>query len=77
MGRKRKPEYELPEKVKIVLECSPNLNPCEEFRDADIYRFAKHLNKRKCQQCIDFFVQSERELGTMRLLAAWWKSRDN
>jgi len=74
---RKNPRYELPEEVIAVLECSPNLEPCEEFRNADIYAFAKHLNERKCQQCIDFFVQADKELKTMQLLAAWRKSRNN
>lgn len=77
MSRKKKPEYELPEEVRIVLECSPNLMPCKKFRHANIYRFADHLSNDKCQQCIDFFVQNEKELKTTRLLSAWRKSRNN
>ncbi len=71
--KRSKPEYELPEEVLIVLECSPNLEPCEEFRHADIYAFAKHLNERKCQQCIDFFAQADKELRTMKLLSNFKK----
>jgi len=67
MARKNQ-RYELPEEVIAVLECSSNLEPCEEFRHADIYAFAKHLKERKCQQCIDFFVQADKELKTMKLL---------
>jgi len=74
---RKNPRYELPEEVIAVLKCSPNLEPCEEFRHADIIAFAKHLNERKCQQCIDFFVQADKELKTMQLLAAWRKSRNN
>jgi hypothetical protein len=70
MKRKKK-EWELPEDMRIVLECSPNLEPRKKFRHADIYRFAEHLKERKCQQCIDFFVQADKELRTMQLLAAW------
>ncbi len=77
MGRKKKPEWELPEHVRIVLECSPNLEPCKKFRHADIYAFAKHLNERKCEQCIAFFRQMDRELKTMRLLSAWRNSGNN
>jgi len=64
----------LPEEVLAVLECSPNLEPCDEFRNADIYAFAKHLNERQCQRCIDFFVQADKELKTMKLLTDFKKS---
>ena len=58
--------YERPEEVLAVLECSPNLEPCEEFRYADNYAFAKHLNERKCQECIDFFHQTDKEVRTTK-----------
>jgi len=77
MTRKKKPEYELPEEVRIVIECSPNLVPCKKFRHANIFRFADHMKNDKCQQCIDFFVESDKELRTMRPLAAWRRSRNN
>jgi len=77
MGRKKKPEYELPEEVRIVIECSPNLMPCKKFLHANIYRFADHMKNDKCQQCIAFFRQANNELKTISLLAAWRKSRNN
>jgi len=43
---RKNPSYELPDEVIAVLECSPNLEPCEEFRHADIHAFAEHLNER-------------------------------
>jgi len=55
-----------------VLECSPNLEPCEEFH-AGIYALAKHLNERKCQTCIEFFLQADKELKTMKLLTEFKK----
>jgi hypothetical protein len=70
---RKNPRYELPDEVIAVLDCSPNLEPCEEFRYADIYAFAKHLNEGKCQQCIDCFVQAAKELRTMKLLSDFKK----
>jgi hypothetical protein len=69
MGRKKKPEWELPEEVRIVLQCSPNLMPCKRFRHANIYRFADHMKNDKCQQCIAFFRQADKELKTMKRLS--------
>jgi len=74
---RKNPRYELPEEVIAVLDCSPNLEPCEEFRHAHIYVFAKHLNERKCQQCIAFFRQADKELKTMRLLTEFKKRNVN
>ena len=77
MGRKKKPEYELPEEVRIVIECSPNLMPCKKFLHANIYRFADHMKNDRCQQCIAWFWQTDKELKTIKLLAASRKSRNN
>jgi len=77
MTRKKKPEWELPEEMRIVFECSPNLVPCKKFRHANIYRFADHMKNDECQQCIAFFRQADKELKTIRLLAARRKSRNN
>ena len=72
MSRKKR-HYELPDEVIAALECSPNLMPCKKFRHANIYRFADHMKKDKCQQCIDFFVQADKELKTMKLLTEFKK----
>ncbi len=76
MGRK-KPERELPEEVRIVIECSPNLIPCKKFRHANIFRFADHMKNDRCKQCIAWFEQTDKELRTIQLLVAWRKSRNN
>jgi hypothetical protein len=44
------------------LEC------CEEFRDANIFAFVKHLKERHCEQCTACFRQMDEELRTMALL---------
>jgi hypothetical protein len=75
--RLKKKQWELPEEMRIVLECSPNLVPCKKFRHATIYRFAEHLKEGKCEQRLAFYRQTEKEPKTMRLLAAWRKSRNN
>jgi len=38
--RRDLPYYELPEEVRVVVEDSPKLECCEEFRDASIFAFA-------------------------------------
>jgi hypothetical protein len=77
MGRKKKTEWEMPDEIRIVLECSRNLIPCKKFLHANIYRFADHMKNDKCQQCIAFFQQANKELKTIRLSAASRKSRNN
>jgi hypothetical protein len=74
--RRKSLRYELPDEGIAVLECSPNLEPCEEFRHADIYAFARHLNERKFEQCVAFFRQVDKELRTIHLLSAWRKCRN-
>jgi len=44
---------------------------------ANIYRFAEHMKNDKCEQCIAWFRQTDKELKTIKLLAAWRKSRNN
>ena len=67
----------LPDEVLAVLEASPNLEPGREFHDVDIVVFANHLKEEKCQQCIAWYRQTDRELKTIRLAAARGKSRNN
>jgi hypothetical protein len=50
------------EDVLAVLDCSPNPVPCRKFRHADIYRFSEHMKNDKCQQCVAFFRQTDKEL---------------
>jgi hypothetical protein len=47
--RRDLPYYELPEEVRAVVEDSPKLERCEEFRDADIFAFVKRLKERRCE----------------------------
>jgi hypothetical protein len=61
---RKNPRYELPEEVIAVLECSPNLEPCKKFYHANIYRFADHLKEGRCQACISWFRQADKELKT-------------
>jgi hypothetical protein len=75
--RRKKKDWELPEEVRIVIECSPNLMPCKKFLHANLYRFADHMKNDKCRQCIAWFQQTDKELRTIQLLAAWRKSRNN
>jgi hypothetical protein len=75
--RPKKQQWELPEEVRIVIEGSPNLVPCKKFLHANLYRFSVHMKKDKCRQCIEWFQQTEKELRTIKLLAAWRKSRNN
>ena len=70
---RKKQRYQLPDEVLAVLECSPNLTPCKKFLHANIYHFADHVKNDKCQQCIAFFRQADKELKTMKLLTDFKK----
>jgi hypothetical protein len=72
MTRKNRHD-ELHDEVLAVLECSPNLVPCEEFRNSDIYAFADHLKEGTCEQCLAFYHQVDKELRTMKLLSDFKK----
>jgi hypothetical protein len=58
----------LSEEVRAVLQSSPNLKPCKKFRRVSLKRFAEHLNERKCEQCLAFFRQLNKERGMMQFL---------
>jgi len=75
--RRKKKEWKLPEEVRIVVECSPDLMPCKKFLHANLYRFADHMKNDRCKQCIAWFEQTDKELRTIQLLVAWRKSRNN
>jgi hypothetical protein len=60
--------YELPDEVIAVLDCSPNLEPCSEFYDADVFRFVEHLHEGNCPEYLAFYWQTDKELRTMKLL---------
>ena len=60
MPRKKRNDG-LPDEVLAVLRSSPNLKPCREFRKADIFKFVAHLNEGKCEQCLSFFRQLDKQ----------------
>jgi hypothetical protein len=64
----KKRNHGLPEEVLAVLRVSPNLNPCRKFRKADIFKFVEHLNEGKCEQCLAFFRQLDKESEMMQFL---------
>lgn len=51
MGRKKQ-QWELPEEVRIVIECSRNLMPGKKFLHANIYRFADHMKEERQVQTV-------------------------
>jgi len=67
MPRKKR-NHGLTEEQLAVLRNSPNLEPCRQFRDADIFKFVEHLNEEKCEQCVAFFRMLDKELQMMRVL---------
>ena len=67
MPRKKR-NHGLTEEQLAVLRSSPNLKPCKKFRNADIFKFMEHLNEGKCEQCLAFFCQRDKELRMMKLL---------
>jgi GTP1/Obg family GTP-binding protein len=67
MPRKKR-NHGLPEEVVAVLRSSPNLNLCREFRRMSAARFVEHLNEGKCEQCLAFFRQLDKEQQMMKFL---------
>jgi hypothetical protein len=64
----KKRKHGLPEEVLAVLRISPNLNPCRKFRKVSAARFVAHLNEGKCEQCLAFFRQLDKESEMMQFL---------
>jgi hypothetical protein len=65
---RKKLKCELPDEVLAVLRISPDLQPCQKFRRANIYQFAEHLNEGKCEQCLTLSRQWEKELRMIKFL---------
>ena len=69
MNRSRKTRnHGLTKEQLAVLRNSPNLTPCKKFRNADIWKFMKHLNEGRCDQCVAFFRQLDKEQQMMTFL---------
>jgi len=65
---REKRNHGLTEEQLTVLRNSPNLKPCKKFRKADIFKFVEHLNAGKCEQCVAFFRQLDKEQQMMQFL---------
>ncbi len=69
MARKDQ-HYDLPEEPLVVLEASPNMESCLEFRNADIAAFVKHLNEVRCERCWTLFSALGQETALAEISAA-------
>src|SRR6266404_1557999 len=67
MTRKKRHSGLSPE-VLAVLRTSPNLEPCRKFRRVNAARFVEHLNEGKCEQCLAFFRQLDKESEMIQFL---------
>jgi len=67
MNRKKR-QYDLTEEILTALQSFPRLEPCLKFRNADIVSFVKHTGGDKCEQCLYFHRQTDKELRTITLL---------
>lgn len=67
----RKKRSPLSSEVLAVLRSSPRLEPCLRFqrvRRPTIDKFLDHIRQDKCEQCLDFFDELERETKMMAML---------
>jgi len=67
MSRKKRNDG-LSKEVLAALRCSPNLEPCRKFRNADICKFMKHLNEGKVRPVPSIFRMLDREQQMMQFL---------
>lgn len=65
---RKKFRFDLPPATLAVLRSSPNLEPCRRFRTANIVRFIEHVKAQRCQQCLAFFRQLDKETRMIRFL---------
>jgi hypothetical protein len=64
----KKRSHGLTKEQLAVLRISPNLKPCKKFRRVGTARFVEHLNEGKCEQCVAFFRQLDKEQQMMKVL---------
>jgi len=64
----KKRNHGLTEEQSAVLRSSPNLEPCRKFRKMCAARFVEHLSEGKCEQCVAFFRQLDKEQQMMTFL---------
>jgi hypothetical protein len=67
----RKKRSPLPPEILAVLRSSPRLEPCQRFqkvRRPTIDKVLEHIRETKCEQCLDFFDELERESKMMVML---------
>jgi len=55
------------------METFPHVALCSQFREADIGRFVKRVREDKCEQCLAFYRQTDKEPKTIKLL---WEFRN-
>jgi hypothetical protein len=67
MPRKKR-DHGLTNEQSAVLQSSPNLKPCRQFRKVNAAKFVEHLNEGKCDECVAFFRQLDKEQQMMQFL---------
>jgi hypothetical protein len=77
MGHKERPQYELPEEVRIVIECSPNLMPLQKVPARQHLPLHRADEERQVPAVHRVVRQTDKELKTIRLLKRWRMHRDN
>jgi hypothetical protein len=70
MKRKRNSEWPPPE-IEAVLRASPNLQPCKrKYGRVPYDRLLEHIRRDGCVQCLELFLQLDKELKMMAYLRA-------
>lgn len=67
----RKKRNPLSPEILAVLRSSLRLEPCQRFqkvRRPTLDRFLEHIRQDKCEQCLDFFDELERETKMIAML---------
>ncbi|MGC1904259.1 MAG: hypothetical protein WA715_10610 [Candidatus Acidiferrum sp.] len=69
--KRRNHAWQFPPEVEAVLKASPNLKPCKrKYGRVPYDRFIEHIRRDGCVQCLELFLQLDKEMRMMEYLRA-------
>jgi len=66
--RRKKHDGELSPELTAMLRNSPDLQPCREFREADVLQFTEHVNLTRCPECTAMLRQWDKDFRLLKIL---------
>jgi hypothetical protein len=65
---RKKASRDFPPGVRAILRASAHFEPCPKFRKAPLVKFVEHVNEGKCEQCLAFLQQAEKDTRLIKFL---------